>query len=432
MGVKTRKQRAAEAAGSSSNNNNTSEDEDEAEDEHEEEEEEEKDGGGGEEEEEEAGKKGQRAKEMRRMKNHFLAKISDGSLPRPEELIDYARSKGMDAIRWKDVKEMRSFWRELAMLKMYGRNTNYNFGPAVFLIGCLFVDLCQASFTVNNATYNHGKKYILVAAEGLTTKLGLHPLAKKNSEAWRTAMHKFLTVDFPYTRVVVSDRDSAVSREFIKEMEDKYNVSWIHLPNRNKAFLAERMIRFVKRRLTAALLVRKGDTKRRRRWLDLLDSITDEYNNKRIKHTSFRRKDVDTSNQFEFLDQLLRTTDSSMRLNTAVINSIGGWPGPAADKLYRYRVGERVLLRRKTDYSEEKGAVEARLSKKFFLKPSEKGAFSEKVYTVRRRFLKGSRTGIALLPAYKLVGKPGSFYEDELSRLRDKESEATTRTTKKS
>jgi hypothetical protein len=76
-----------------------------------------------------------------------------------------------------------------------------------------------------------------------------------------------------------------------------------------------------------------------------------------------------------------------------------------SDKLFKFRLGEEVLIARKADYRTQ--------DKSFFEKPSVVGTFHSKVYNIESRKLKSGHGNI-LIPIYRLAGLLGNFYSSEL------------------
>jgi len=159
------------------------------------------------------------------------------------------------------------------------------------------------------------------------------------------------------------------------------------------------MIRFLKRRLAIAEKANGGDG----RWVDHLPKILLDYNRKTIAGTKVRRSSVNQNNYLTLAGQLYNSTDPTMLFNMA--ESFRA-PSGLARLLWRYAVGDKVLLSRRVDYDiKDKG---------YFEKPSVVGTFGPKVYTVTacRTKLSGD---LFLCPVYELSDLTGVFYESELS-----------------
>lgn len=159
------------------------------------------------------------------------------------------------------------------------------------------------------------------------------------------------------------------------------------------------MIRFLKERLSIAERA-NGDG----RWAVHLPGILRDYNNALIKGTDVRRRDVDQNNYLELLGKLYRSEEPSMLINMTEAYRA---PSSLARYLWRYKIGDRVLLARRVDY--------ALKGKHYFEKPSVSGSFGPKVYTVTACRTK-LNADLFICPVYALDGGlTGLFYESELT-----------------
>jgi hypothetical protein len=164
------------------------------------------------------------------------------------------------------------------------------------------------------------------------------------------------------------------------------------------------MIRFLKERLSLALRA-NGDG----RWVHLVPGICREYNHQLIRGTTVRRSQVDQFNYLRLLEQLYRSPEPTMRFNMA---ETFRYPSRLSRFLWKYKVGDRVLLARRVDY-QLKG-------KHTFEKPSVTGSFGPTVYVVTSCTTK-KNWQLFLCPVYTLsrrsdgVALTGKFYEVELA-----------------
>lgn len=158
------------------------------------------------------------------------------------------------------------------------------------------------------------------------------------------------------------------------------------------------MIRFLKQRLSIAERA-NGDG----RWARHLPGILRDYNNDIIRGTSLRRRNVTQDNYLSLLGELRRTSEPSLLFNMAE-----GFRAPSALArfLWRYAVGDKVLLARRVDYDLQ--------DRHYFEKPSVRGAFGPKVYTVTECRTK-MNSDLFITPVYGLGTLSGLFYESELS-----------------
>lgn len=158
------------------------------------------------------------------------------------------------------------------------------------------------------------------------------------------------------------------------------------------------MIRFLKQRLSIAERA-NGDG----RWAVHLPGILADYNRSLIKGTDVRRADVNQDNYLRLVGKLYRSTEPSMLFNMA---ETFRHPSALARYLWRYSVGDKVLLARRVDYDLR--------GKTYFEKPSVAGTFGPKVYTVTECRTK-LNSAFFLCPVYSLSSLTGLYYESELS-----------------
>jgi hypothetical protein len=158
------------------------------------------------------------------------------------------------------------------------------------------------------------------------------------------------------------------------------------------------MIRFLKERLSIAERA-NGDG----RWAVHLPGILSDHNAQLIKGTRIRRNSVDQNNYLSLVGKLYKSTEPSMLFNMAEPFRA---PSKLARFLWRYAVGDKVMLARRVDYDLKK--------KSYFEKPSVKGAFGPKVYTVTACRVK-MNSAFFLNPVYELSTLTGLYYQTELS-----------------
>jgi hypothetical protein len=237
----------------------------------------------------------------------------------------------------------------------------------------------------------------LMGVECLSQKIACIPVVNKSSASWEKAITKMIEESYGEIRNIVSDRDSAVTSEkFRRGIYRDYGVKFTFLRSRSKAFKAENMIKFMKRRLSIAMKANPKETD----WTQFVDGIVKDYNSQKIPGTNITRNSVNKNNYMQLLEQLYKSTDASMLFNV----SAGMNVSPSVRKtIWRYNVGDKVLLNRNPDYTEGKDA---------FLKTSVKGTYGETVYTITEQVYKTSHWTI--VPTYRLNKIKGLFYEAEL------------------
>jgi len=159
---------------------------------------------------------------------------------------------------------------------IYNESVTAKFSPAkkprvfqtigVLQDGVYFID--YGEFHKNWAVLNKQKTGFLVAVENLTNRLFVSPCGNKSTTSWLQAIDAFVALT-QNVRIIYSDRDAvATSKQFRKNLMDKYGIKWYFLTKGSKSYLAERYIGFVKTKLSQALIAK--DTKNGSTLLNLL------------------------------------------------------------------------------------------------------------------------------------------------------------------
>ena len=266
--------------------------------------------------------------------------------------------------------------------------------------GCLMMD--HAEFRPKWKLRNKGATGFLLAVEVLSQQLMCEPVKNKSLQEWKNAIERMLPSKIDGIHTIISDRDSvATSKNFRNWIKEKYNIDWDYLRSRSKAFLAERYIRFIKSRLSAAIKANPKDLN----WIQYLPPVLQDFNSKNVTGTDIPRNSIDRFNWMKLVEARLGISDASSFVN---ISDFGDPHKTWADKIFKYKRGDRVLLSRKADY--KRGQT---FTSKTFEKPSVSGAYSDFVYTITSRRLKHVNKW-ALTKVYSLSGLEGYFYESEL------------------
>jgi hypothetical protein len=284
--------------------------------------------------------------------------------------------------------------------------------------GCVQIDLAQ--FRPELAQFNGGHRYFVMAVEMLSGLWAVAPAKNKTTESFMEAIKAIFQLSPIHSvRVVLSDRESALhSARFVERLRTELGISAQFLQVKNKAYAAELALRWMKVRLTRAMIA-KGT----RCWTALIDPIVRSHNVERVPGTRYRRVDVNNNSWEEVAAQKLEADarrggggpieDVTTAFNTGT-TSESQIPGEAwKKKLFKFRVGDRVLLSRRSDYRE---------GNKTFPKPSVEGAFGSDTYTVVGAYLRNTRT-LEKVSVYKIRSDhsqrtiPGYYYDNELLRL---------------
>lgn len=169
-------------------------------------------------------------------------------------------------------------------------------------------------------------------------------------------------------------------------------------PSCPQAYRPERMIRFLKERMSMAL--RSGAVPGNR-WWTLLDGIVADYNKKFIPGTKLRRSSVNKHNFEQCLSQLYRSSDPTMLFHVSTGKSFSP---QNRRRIFKLKVGARVLVRADANYSLRRPAMGKR---------SVEGAYGRRSYEVTEQVLR-SCANYYLTPCYRLAGLKGLFYQQEL------------------
>lgn len=239
----------------------------------------------------------------------------------------------------------------------------------------------------------------LLAVETLSGLIDVRPLRDKTAASWEKALAKMLEESaISDVRCILSDRDSvATSVRFRRTLLKKYSVSWLYLRSKGKATFAENQIRYVKQALSMALEAHPTE----RDWTKFLPGIVAHHNDGFVGDTGVRRKAVNKRTYMSLLERLYGSTQPDLLINVASSENVSPELGKS---LWRYEIGQEVLLRIGSSYVEGGGK---------FAKPSAAGSFSRKTYVIVKRVLKSSGD-FFLCPLYRLRGVRGLLYEADL------------------
>lgn len=275
--------------------------------------------------------------------------------------------------------------------------------------GVFFID--YGEFHKSWAGGNNGCTGFLVAVENLSNRLFVHPTRGKDTRQWLDSIARFIELTRD-VKIIFSDRDSvATSPAFRTHVEKKYQIRWRFLKKGNKSFLAERYIRYVKEKLSQALVASGASDKPRKRWVDYVEDLCRVYNQQYVPGTRYRRGAISDSNFDAFAGQLF----GSSNLDLDRFNAFAAGPFQNDDwnkRAFKFQIGDKVLLLRKADW--KKGGTAT------FAKPSLVGAYGPVEYTVSGRQLRADRNFKTLVPVYSLEEFDGGdrrqlhFYENEL------------------
>jgi hypothetical protein len=293
---------------------------------------------------------------------------------------------------------LRHTWKFIALHSKFNKPAAY-MGGAIDKLGNIMVDMGE--FKPRLRVANKQRYYILVGVDCLSGKMTCLAFANKSQQSWEKGVTTMIKELYPCVSTIITDRDTAVSGEaFQKRIKKTLGVSWYHLRNRSKAYKAELGIKFLKRRLAIALRAnKKGDNN----WLQHLQPILEDYNNQCVPGTTIRRSAVNKFNVRQVLEQVYQSKDYESLFTGSVASQFS--PALQRQLRFKFRVGQKVLLAKVSNYFTKKSA---------FAKPSVEGSFGERVFTIQECLLKTDRTKRFYNFVYRLEGVEGLFYPSEL------------------
>lgn len=183
-----------------------------------------------------------------------------------------------------------------------------------------FDDLWQADLMefLPHSRLNNGYKYILVVIDCFSKYLWTQPVKSKRGQDVRDAMEKILKGP-RRAKNLQTDLGKEFYNTFFKNLMQKYDINHYSTYSTTKAAIAERVIRTLKDKLYREFSMR-GEYK----WIDILSTVTDQYNS--LKHSTIKMRPRDVTIKHE------------KRLLNSVYNNI------KISGLRRFRVGDVVRI----------------------------------------------------------------------------------------
>ena len=134
---------------------------------------------------------------------------------------------------------------------------------------------------------NRGYRYVLVTIDNFSKFGWTIPLKNKNAQTIKNSFENILTSSKRKPNLVESDRGKEFYNNIFQDFLNKNN---IRLYSRNSSYgavFAERFNRTI-RDLLKKIVFEQGDAK----WIDILPTITEQYNNRRHTSTKLSPKDA--------------------------------------------------------------------------------------------------------------------------------------------
>lgn len=277
----------------------------------------------------------------------------------------------------------------------------------------------HATFLPAWASYNDGHTGFIVYVENFTNRLFVCPCRSTNTESWTKALEAFLKVTHN-VHTLCSDYDGVPSSdEWRNNVRRKYGIRWMFLRRLPKAFLAERYVGYVKKRLSVSLAAASQNKKKIvKRWVDMVQPLWQNYNQQFVQGTKFRRNQVTDENFETFLSQLKNDPEPEMKFHFYKA-------GPFLNenwnrRLFKFDLGQKVYVLKKTDPS-------VMSDERTYIKATVAGSWdTRKKFTIVSRQLRSTKNGREMIPVYSLkefdkkhredrhVSRHYYFYENQL------------------
>jgi hypothetical protein len=354
---------------------------------------------------------------MNQVQDYFRKKFTKtGIALTVSQLTQYVKDNKISGVTRKQIGAFVNDELNVAKFSNVQRPKHYQ-SMGILRPGIYFID--HGEFEKHLSGHNKGNTGFLVSVENLTNKLFVTPCKQKGTPSWLEAIQKFIEVT-RNVRTIYSDRDSvATSPKFKSRMVSYYGLRWYFLKKGSKSYLAERYIRFVKTKLSQAMLHKKT-----KNWIQFIQPLVTEYNKQKVEGTTFRRQAIDKSNFSTFLSQLFRTDEPELLFNTS-------HAGPFLQEkwnkqIFRFQIGQTVLLARRANWKKVEGDSDKPAGA--FMKASTVGGFSDKHFTISGRQLRKQKGLKDFVAVYSLaeMGPSLHFYEQELKSVSASVSEEQT------
>lgn len=245
--------------------------------------------------------------------------------------------------------------------------------------GCFQVDYAEYG---KGGPQNQRFKGFILFVENVTNWLHVVPVRRKGLPEWRSAVQS-LVDHHGEVRSCTSDRDPAVTGPaFMEHVKARHGISWHFLTLRNKAYLAERFIGIVKRKLSMATAAN-----RTKNWLQYVAPIVRAHNEERIGRTNFTRKQVKRRNFLKFLQALFPDVEDARML--MLLDKQVPLKSPRANRrLFKFGIGDSVYLRKQSQWTRSMRRDNETIGR---FRASRDGSFGTKIYTISGMLLRTNK-----------------------------------------
>lgn len=144
---------------------------------------------------------------------------------------------------------------------------------------------------------NKGYKYILVVIDCFSKYLWTKPVKSKSAPDITKAMEIILKSSNRIPKKLVSDNGKEYYNSQFQNLMKKYKIQHYSTFSPLKASIAERVIRTIKEKLFRSFTL-NGNHK----WLELLNKVTEDYNDTKHRTIGMKPKNVDSNSEKKLLD----------------------------------------------------------------------------------------------------------------------------------
>ena len=317
---------------------------------------------------------------MDSVRRHFLANLGAGRVLSSTQLQAWAKRRnllGKKGVTASALRDIRKYWREISKFGPGGGRPKHFQSIQIPKLGTVQLD--GAFFAKDYPEHNDGYKGFLLLVATATGRLHAVPMMRKSGAEYVAVLRKvFRKMPFPAMDVLQSDREGALRGKAVQRFLRKKGVPLHLLTSSRKAFLVERAIRKVKTDISMAL-----ESRRSKRWLELLPKVVANINNAPAYGTSFKKTAVNRKNFLRFLDERFGSADHTMSYSGSALDfdavKMAGWAG----KVFGLSPGDRVLISRAA--AEKRGEG--------YAKKSHLGSYNPEPHVVTGGYLRSDRKG---------------------------------------
>ena len=276
---------------------------------------------------------------------YFKSQIRRGTLLSYDDLKAYAKSEKI-TFNAGYLKNLRDKVLSTSVYKFKSKPSDW------MTIDYPRLGLCSmdyAEFYPSWRIKNKGCKGFVVLVHNATGAWSTYVVNDRSIESFYSAIRHFvLHSRFAQISTILSDKETSIERspkKFQKSVYEEFGINFRFLERPNKAWAAERAIRELKRLLSISIF-EEGGQSGGNTWIKFLKQIEHDHNNKLVPGTRFKRNEVTRFNWLEFLDELYDKDDVTMSFNSRNIDSKTLEGLPRSSKLFKFSLGQEVLLSR--------------------------------------------------------------------------------------